>query len=279
MDITQTGRIRKILGLIASILLFTTLACLADALREGFMDAGREFQAIPGETILLTSPLPPGATTIEEMRVTGGDQDVVLKPEGLYTGFWLGGTMWKGVITVGPGAMAGDRIFVLEGPPGERPARGPANLSIMVTVHADAMAKRMASPSFIMRTFGIQPYSATLIALALAVPFGLAGFFASWRVERLLTLEGKGLVYMVKESEEGPLIGFSMGSKQGLSPGMTVGLIDKAGRGLGEARVKSSLDSDATAVVVSGSCALGDMVVLQPGGSYRHGGESSSQRR
>lgn len=279
MDITQLRRIRKILGLISSALLFTTLACLADSLREGFMDAGREFQAAPGETILLTSPLPPGAAAIEDMRISGGDPTAALVADGLYTGFWLGGAMWKGRLVVQPDAKPGERVFVIEGPATERPKTGPANISIKLTVFEDALAKQQASPSFITRNFGIPPYAATLGALILALPFAGAGFFVSRRVEQLLTLEGKGLVYMVKQSEEGTVIGFSLGSKQGLSPGSLVGLIDKAGQHSGQARVKACLPGDATAEVVSGSCVLGDMAVLQPGDASRPDAASPSQSR
>lgn len=279
MDISRTRRARRILGWITSILLFTALVCLADALREGFADSGREFQAAPGETLSFTSPLPPGASTLEEMKISGGDSDVVLKPEGLYTGFWLGGTMWKGSIAVTGKAGPGERVFTLEGPALDRPATGPVNIVLRVAVHPDALAKQQASASFITRHFGFPPYLAALAAMGLALIPGVAGFLASRRVERLLTLDGKGIVYMMKRTGEGPVIGFSLGSRQGLAPGMTVRLFDRAGRGVGEARISASLPDDATAVVVSGSCDIGDMVVLPSEGVSLQGSGISSQSR
>ncbi|MFZ5426058.1 MAG: hypothetical protein ACOZEN_03725 [Thermodesulfobacteriota bacterium] len=279
MDISRTRQARNILGWITSLLLFAAIACLADALREGFMDGGSEYKAVPGETVSFTSPLPPGAGSLEEMKITGGDADVALKPEGLYTGFWLGGTMWKGSIAVTGGAASGERVFTLEGPPLEHSGKGPAGIVIRVTVYKDALAKQKASASMITRVFGVRPYMVSLAALGLAIIPGVAGFAASRRVERLLTLDGKGVVYMMKRTGDDAVIGFSLGSRQGLAPGMTVPLFDRQGRGIGFARVTESLPSDATAVMVSGSCEIGDMVVLtSEGAPGRHTGAQPQHR-
>lgn len=279
MDISRTRQARKFLGWITSLLLFAAIACLADALREGFMDGGREYKTVPGETVSFTSPLPPGAASLEEVKITGGDAHVAVRPEGLYTGFWLGGTMWKGSIAVTDGAAPGERLFTLEGPPLDNPGKEPAGIVMRVTVYQNALAKQKASASLITREFGVRPYMASLAALGLAIIPGVAGFAASRRVERLLTLDGKGVVYMMKKTGDDAVIGFSLGSRQGLAPGMTVPLFDRQGRGIGLAKVTASLPSDATAVMVSGSCEIGDMVVLaSEGAPGRHPGTPPQSR-
>ena len=259
--------LRKVLGWITAVLLFTSLACLADALASGFKGEGREFQATPGATLPVTSYLPPGATAIEEIRILGADETVRLVPESLFTGFWLGGSMWRGSIVVAPNATPGARTITIEGPPLRKPAKPTDPISFLVTVHEDGPAMQRASHSFITRKMGYSPFAVSLFCFLLALPGAGTGFLLSRRIEKLLTREGKALIYMVKKTEEGSVISFSLGSKQGLSPGMTVSLYDPNGQAIGEAQVTASMSEDATARIVSGSCEIGDMVILPSGGS------------
>ncbi|MBI4803912.1 MAG: hypothetical protein HY795_01615 [Desulfovibrio sp.] len=276
MNIYQALQLRKALGWVTAALLFAALACLADALAMGFKGEGREFQAIPGTTIPVTSYLPPGATTIEEMRIRGADEAVSLVPESLFSGFWLGGNMWRGSFVVSSTAKPGARTIVIEGPPLEKPSKNSGPITFLVTVHEDELSLRLASQSFITRTFGYNPFAACVFCVLLAVPGGFGGFLLSRRIDRMLTLEGKALIYMLKKTEEGSDIAFSLGSKQGLSPGMTVRIYDTAGQAIGEAQVTASMSEDATARIVSGSCKIGDMVILSSGDSPLPGADAES---
>jgi hypothetical protein len=265
MNISLAHGIRKVLGWITAVLLFASLACLADALASGFKGEGREFQATPGVTLPVTSYLPPGATTIEEIRIQGNEETVRLVPESLFTGFWLGGSMWRGSIVVDPNATPGARTIVIEGPPLEKPTKPTPPIAFLITVHENALAMQHASHSFITRKLGFNPFAASLFCFLLALPGAGGGFLLSRRIEKLLTLEGKALIYMLKKTEEGSVIAFSLGSRQGLSPGMTVRIYDTAGQAIGEAQVTASMSEDATARIVSGSCEIGDMVILPSG--------------
>jgi hypothetical protein len=276
MDISLSIGIRKILGWITAVLLFATLACLADALASGFKGDGREFQATPGATLPITSYLPPGAVTIEEIRILGSDEAVRLVPESLFSGFWLGGSMWRGSIVVAPNAPTGARTITIEGPPLLKPAKPTPPISFVITVHDDALAMQRASHSFVTRKLGFNPFAVSLACFLLALPSGGISFLLSRRIEKLLTLEGKAIVYMVKKTEEGSVIAFSLGSRQGLSPGMTVRLYDTAGQAIGEAQVTESMPEDAKARIVSGSCEIGDMVILPSGGSPLPGADAES---
>ncbi|WP_243359247.1 hypothetical protein [Fundidesulfovibrio terrae] len=265
MNFSQARKAQTAFGWIAAALLLASLACLADGLAAGFKDQGRSFQAVPGDQVPVTAVLPPGASTLAEMRVLGGDASVVLVPEELYTGFWLGGTMWRGSISVDVSAAPGSRTFTLEGPPLPPGTREIPPQTYTVTVYADPLAMRRASPSFLTRFTGLNPFTSSLCLFLLALPAGAAGFLASRRMEQLLTLEGKGVVYRTKETEDGLVIAFSLGSRQGLAPGMAVRILDSAGRATGEASVTASMPEDATARLLSGSCDVGDMVVLSSG--------------
>lgn len=273
MNISQAQGLRQLIGWLTAALLFTALACLADALAAGFKGETRVLQGIPGSTLPINAPLPPGAESIKEIRVLGGDDKVTLVPEEVYTGFWLGGTMWRGSVVVSPDASPGTWTLTLEGPPLAEKPKGMLPVIFTVTVHEDAMAQQKASASFITRHSGYEPFAVSALLAGLALPGGLAGFLLSRRIEQLLTLEGKAIVYMVKKSEEGTRATFSLGREHGLAPGMDVIFVDQTGQRTGQGHVVESQLTDSTATITSGSCAMGDLAVLPDfkGGLPRQG--------
>jgi hypothetical protein len=262
MSIPALIRQRKLAGVAAAVLLFSALGCLADGLVAGFKGEAYNIQGVPGSVHPLTSNLPPGAATLEEMRaVSEGEEGVTLTPKTLFTGFWLGGTMWNGEIAIAPNAAPGRRIITLHGPPLPEGSRKYPLPTIQVTVHESPEALRKASASFITRHLGVNPFSASVFLVVLALPPGILGFFLSRRIEGAMAVQGKGFIYMVKQTEDGQLIAFSMGSDQGLVPGEPVRLENVSGQPLGVARVIATLSGDCTAKIVSGQCEVGDMAV------------------
>lgn len=262
MNISQAQGLRQLIGWLTAALLFTALACLADALAAGFKGETRILQGIPGSKLPINAPLPAGAESITEIRVLGGDDKVTLIPDEVFTGFWLGGTMWRGSVVVSPDARPGTWTLTLEGPPLAEKPKGMLPIIFTVTVHEDAMAQQKASASFITRHSGYEPFAVSALLAGLALPGGLAGFLLSRRIEQLLTLEGKAIVYMLKKSEEGTRATFSLGRENGLAPGMAVRFVNQAGQQIGEGHVIESQLTDSTATITSGSCNMGDMAVL-----------------
>lgn len=264
MSIPGLIRQRNRSGIAAALLLFAALACLADALVAGFKGEAHNIQGVPGTVHPMTSNLPPGASTLEEMRVlTEGEGGVTLTPKALFTGFWLGGTMWNGEITIALDAVPGSRVFTLQGPPQPEGSRKYFPPVIRVTVHESPEAMQRAAASFITRFTGFNPFAVSVVLALLALPPGVWGFLLSRRIERDMAAQGKGFVYMVKQTEDGPVIAFSMGSDQGLVPGAPVRLEDPLGKPLGAARVIATLSGDCTAKIVSGECEVGDMAVCK----------------
>lgn len=264
MSIFHQIRQRKRAGMAAAVLLFAALACLADALVAGFKGEAHNIQGVPGSVHPMTSNLPPGASTLEEMRVLAeGEGGVTLTPKALFTGFWLGGTMWNGEVTIARDALPGVRVFTMQGPPQPEGSRKYFPPVIQVTVHESPEAMQKASASFITRFTGFNPFVVSVALVLLAVPPGVWGFLLSRRIEQDMAAQGKGFVYMVKQTEEGPVIAFSMGADQGLVPGAPVRLEDASGNPLGVARVIATLSGDCTAKIVSGECEVGDMAVCK----------------
>jgi len=262
MPIEQARNLRRLAGWAASVLLFSSLAVLSDGLIAGFKDGTRDFQAIPGAVLDVTAIMPPGAEELAELRVLGDIPGVRVVPEDKFSGFWMGGAMWRGKIHVEPGAEPGERIFMVEGPVLAEIPKRYVPIPFRVVVHPDAASQREASPSLVTRHTGLNPYSTSLALFLLAVPFGLAGYLFSRRMESMLLAQGKAVIYMVKTEDEGQLVAFSLGTARGLAPGGTVLLQDPDGREAGLARILSATSEDSTARVVSGLCRPGYLAVL-----------------
>ncbi|GFK94088.1 hypothetical protein NNJEOMEG_01927 [Fundidesulfovibrio magnetotacticus] len=262
MTLQQAVFLRRMAGWSASALLFAALAVLADGLVGGFKDGTRDFQSLPGASLDITAHMPPGAEAIADLRITGETPGVRVVPKELFSGFWLGGAMWRGKIEVDSQAQPGERIFLVEGPPlAEKPQRY-VSVPFRVVVHADAPSLRAAAPALLTRLTGFEPYPASLTLFLLALPCGAAGYLLSRRIETGLAQLGKAVVYMIKSEPEGQRIAFSLGQGRGLAPGGSVLLEDAAGNTVGQALVLTATAEDATARVVSGRCTPGDLAVL-----------------
>jgi len=262
MRLVQALTLRRYAGWAASALLFCALAVLTDGLIAGFKDGTRDFQAVPGSILDVTAIMPPGAEELAELRVLGDIPGVRVVPEEKFSGFWMGGAMWRGKIRVEPGAEPGERIFMVEGPPlAEKPKRY-VPIPFRVVVHPDELAQQQASPSLVTRHTGLNPYSSSFVLFLLALPFGLAGYLLSRRVEAILLAQGKAVIYMMKSEAEGPVISFSLGMSRGLAPGGAILVEDADGNEVGTARILTATHEDATARVVSGRCSPGFLAVL-----------------
>jgi len=251
MVIPQYFRLRSLLGWLAAALLLAALVCLVDGLTTGLKGNALTVQAIPGESHPLTGPMPAGASTLPDVRVTGTDNDVQLVLEGLQTGYWLGGAMWRASVNTAPNAAPGERTLLLEGPLLTAPPQ--AAIILKVEVFRNAKARQQASSSFIMRHTGRNAFIIAAVLFAAALPLMGGIFLIGWRMEAQLVSMGLAPIYIHKHTAEEETITFSMGLRQGLAPGMVVGIVNTSGQTLGQAEVIACRPDDATARVIQGT--------------------------
>lgn len=250
MVIAQSLRLRATLGWLVAALLLVALACTVDGLSIGMKGNALTVEGVPGESHPLTGPMPGGATTLQDVRVTGTDNDVQLVLEALQTGYWFGGSMWRATVRIAPDAKPGERSLLLEGPLLAAPQQTAVTLKIVI--YRNAMAQRQASNSFIMRSTGLDAFKIAALLFAVSLPFVGGIFLVSRSMETQLAQLGLATIYMHKRSKEGETISFSMGLRQGLTPGMLVTIVDTAGRTMGVAEVISCKPEDATAKLKHG---------------------------
>lgn len=262
MSVPQIMRLRRIAGLGTSLVLLAALLSLLDGLVGGLKGNVLTVETLPGQTSPVTGPLPQGASALEDVRILGEDDGVHFVFEELFTGFWLGGNMWRGTVVVDRDAAAGERLLRLEAPP--LVAKPQGAVTIKVVVYPDRKAMSQASPSYITRHFDLEPFWVCAAFFCLALSGAGASFLLAKRLEGVLAGEGKAVIYMIKQTEQGVMLAFSLGSRQGLAPDRRVRVLDRRGEPTGTAVVNACTAGDCTALLDEGSASPGAMAWIDP---------------
>jgi hypothetical protein len=163
--------------------------------------------------------MPPRTEEIKDFIIDGqpADGSVRLLPQTVFSGFWLGGNMWRGEIEVSPAAQEKNMVITIKDPFGEK--QNPA-LVFKVQIWRDEATLNAHSPSLITRKTSFSPYS-------FAVGFALAGMVATgvnfilgrlWA--RHLAAHHCGEIYKLRRTERGTEITCEFQCADILKPGM-----------------------------------------------------------
>lgn len=206
-------------GLVAMVLLAGALLALADALVGGLGGSQGLIELTPGSHYQISGPMPPRTEEIKEFVIDGqpSDGSVRLLPEAVFSGYWFGGSMWRGVIEVADTARESSSVIAIKDRFGEK--QNPA-LVFKVQIWPDEATLNAHASSFITRKTGLSPYS-------FAVGFALAGLVAAaanfilgrlWA--RHLATHHCGEIYKLRRTERGTEITCELQCADILRPGM-----------------------------------------------------------
>lgn len=206
-------------GLVAMVLLVGALLALADALVGGISGAQGQIELIPGSRYEISGPFPPRTEAIKDFVIDGqpADGSVRLLPEAVFSGYWLGGNMWRGVIEVAETARESSFVIAVKDRFGEK--QNPA-LVFKVQIWPDQATLNTHSSSFLTRKTGYSPY---FFAVSLALT-GLIAGGCNFMLGRLwaqhLARHGCGEIYKLRQTEQGTEITCELRRAGMLQPGM-----------------------------------------------------------
>lgn len=148
---------QKRFGLLSMFLMIGAMLSLVDALVGGFGGVHDNIQLIPDSRYAVSGPMPPKTERIEDFVIEGlpEDRSVLLSPEAIFSGYWFGGSMWRGVIIVDSFAREGNYIISVKDKFGEK--QNPT-LVFEVRVWADKAERDANSTSFLTRRTGRSPF-------------------------------------------------------------------------------------------------------------------------
>ncbi len=246
MNLEAWSRWRSITGRAGALLCILCVISGLDGLAAQFRTSPNEFMALPGESIHVNGPCSPDIQDVSQLTYESTSDGIRLQFEGMHSGFWLGGSMWRGLLELSGDLRPGDYGVVVR--PRDIPGEKPFALFI-IRVFANADALRQASRSLIQRTFGISPWlvlavSIGLTVLALALVYGI-----SQKREHLMADLGRAEIYRVAKTEGFYEVAFGLGTMHGIRTGDSLPILNYRGELVGHVTVTQSYDQDASGTV------------------------------
>jgi len=251
MDFPSLYLKRKITGQVGALILCLALALAVDGMIAGGRKDPRAFDLVPGESLVLSDVMPRGADKLEDLRFQANDPRLAPHFFETFSGFWLGGTMWRATLDIPAGLPLGEYALNMDYQNGTQTAPRQA---FTLRVLQNAAAVQAASLSLTTRLLGVSAYGLA----ALMLPFALLPMAVSYVLSRKISLclrqQGMAEVYRAMATPEGQRIYFS------LPPGLTlpleglVAVLDERGkRELGHALVCACAKGEAEALMHDGT--------------------------
>ncbi len=268
---------QKRAGILAMLLLVGGLLAMADALRGGFLGGGGLIELLPGSHYAISGPMPANTTVIKDFIIEGQHPDgsVRLVPEAIFSGYWFGGSMWRGAIVIDPSAREGNfELRVKESSGGKQNP----TLLFRVKVWPDQATLNANSSSILIRATGRSPF---LIALGLVLG-GMASAGANFLLGRLwaqhLATHHCGEIYKLRRTERGTEVAPELHCGTTAHIGMLGAIYRPSGEFLCAARVSNCGNGEVFLLVDDPQVRLGDVACLQPGTSESDKGQATEQQ-
>ena len=245
MTLDQISRWRSWAGIMGAAFCALALLAVIDALAVQFKQPQNLYQVLPGAVLDIQGPLRERVDALQKLTFECDSQDIRLVFEGLQTGYWMGGYLWRGRLVIGPETRPGLYSLTVRGP---GTVATPPFPSFQVRVFGDPGTYRRHLPSLIQRYSGALPWAVAASAFVPVLGLFALVFFLSQKIERLLAREGKAEIYRVLQTDLGIKISFGLGRDQGLEAGTRLNLFDEKGQSLGTVEVLTVTDRDAVAL-------------------------------
>jgi hypothetical protein len=260
MTLDSINRYRRSLGRAAALFSMLFFLCALDGVISHFGQSPNELSLLPGASVKINGPARDSIRNIQELEYITTSDLLSISFEALHTGYWMGGRMWRGVLTVSPNAAPGAYTATVrsKAEPSEKPVT-----VFAIKVYGDAASLQKSSASIIHRYTGYSPWWAVVFCFASSgFLFGIVYLLSNKR-EQLLRQEGKADIYRISKKEDGDEVSFGLGTRDGIRIGSQLRLLDQDGIPVGTVVVREAFDDDAVAVLTPDCCVKpGYMVAL-----------------
>lgn len=250
MTFERTTETRRWIGRAAAVFCALFVLAAMDGLVSIFRKPVNELHMLPGETSRIDGSLGENVKGVEELSWIADSPAVELQFESVHSGFWMGGLMWRGDLTVDPGIAPGkySLVVTLKNKPWAK-----AQAGFLILVFTGEKELNAASRSFLLSRLGLNPWHVAVFFLVLiALDVGCV-YLLSRKRETILMARGIAEIYHITESAAGVEIYFSMGSRLGMTPGTRMEILNEETLPVGEATVSKVNEKDAMALVGEGA--------------------------
>lgn len=252
---------RRCAGLLGTLAICLAIAFAVDGMIAGGRKDPKLHHLLPGESLNLTDPMPRGTERLDQLSLRSSSPDVSLRMVETFTGFWLGGTLWRAEATVPATAAPGEHSVIMYYQ--SNGTETTPRQAYRIRIHQTAKDIQAASLSLSSRTFGVSPYlvAAVLMLLAFLPIFSMLAMARP--IVQALRDEGMSEIFRAMASPEGQRIFFSLPSTKPLAANTLVEVLDdRAEKVLGKALVFAVVKGDVEAI-------MQDEVKIRPGSLAR----------
>lgn len=237
------ARWQKLSGFLAMVLLTAAFLAFVDAMVGGLKGNSGIIQLIPDSRFLISGPMPPKTEAIADFVFEGQAEDdsVRVVPEAIFSGYWFGGSMWRGAIMVSPDARPGSYTLIVKDRHGEK--QNPA-LVFSVRIWPDLATQNANSPSFITRNTGQNPSVCSLVFLIAGILAGCGNFLLGWLWAKHLAERHCGEIYILRRKDAGDELTCEVQHHIPATPGMECTLYRRTGEPVGNAVITECDDKN-----------------------------------
>ncbi|MBI4642359.1 MAG: hypothetical protein HY790_00370 [Deltaproteobacteria bacterium] len=237
---------RNLLGKVGACCCLLMFLALLDGLAARFREPPNVLKVLPGMSLEVNGPLEEEVGDVRELTYAGSSPHLRLTFEAAHKGYFLGGDMWRGQLRVDPQTPPGEYSLTV-GVKGKTPARPLPPYRVLV--FADPLSRQHSYKSLISRHAGLSPWAAAAGFLPAILLFFGGVYYLSQKRAQILAGLGRAEIYRVASREGEYLIGFGLGTAQGLQPGSKIVIFNEQEQEMGTAEVQEATATDALAVV------------------------------
>ncbi len=212
------------------------LLCVVDGGQAYLREPFNRLRMLPGMTEKLTGPMAPGVNGLEGMTSEESSDSISMSLEQMISGFWLGGKMWRGTLSLRPDAETGNYMVSVFGTEDQKRV---GQNTFQVVVYKDRAALLADSKSLLLRYSGISPWliAGSFFLLVLITCGGL--YLISGKRDELMAERGEAEIFHITRDALGLSIYFGLGTSNGVGEGSRLSIMDPKGRELDETSVES----------------------------------------
>ena len=246
MDLSQAVTWRKWLGRACALFFLLASLAIIDGLVAKFREPVNVLNVLKGDEVDIDGPIPEQVKSTDALTYASDSKDLAVTFRVIHPGYFMGGNMWRGSLTVGSNLAPGKYTVTVK--PKADPAVKPG-YQFRVVVYPDAASQRLAFQSGIKRQTGLSPYLVAAACVPLILISLAAVYLMSQRIESLQAQEGRAEVYRVTWNEGQYQVTFGLGTEHGVNPGDLVTLFDPEGTYVGTVTVQEASAQDAVGLI------------------------------
>lgn len=238
---------RALLGKLGAVLIIIMFISFLDGCANRLLQPMNILNLLPGQSIKVNAPLEKKVSDVKDLSYTSTSDMIKLQFDSIYSGFWFGGTEWRGVLTVDPNIKPGEYKLTINiiGIESKR------SFVFVVRIHENMTSLQRSSMSLITRAIGISPwvvFVSSVLLIGLTVIYILK---LSNKVEYILLQNGQAEVFLVRKGEYITEIAFGLGEKNNVKIGDILNIYNDQGIPIGKVFVKQTTNENSIGIVKS----------------------------